>query len=48
MTLTEFKPQALESTLRVGSEDENDDVRWSALFVLYQLGLTDDPPPGLS
>jgi HEAT repeat protein len=48
MTLTEFEPQAVESTLRVGLEDEHEDVRWSARFMLFQLGLTDDPPPGLS
>jgi HEAT repeat protein len=48
MTLTEFKPKVVESTLRLGLEDENEDVRWSARFVLFQLGLTDEPPPGLT
>jgi HEAT repeat protein len=47
MRMTEFEPQAVETTLRICLEDEHEDVRWSARFILFQLGLTDDPPPGL-
>jgi HEAT repeat protein len=47
MRMTEFEPEAVETTLRICLEDEHEDVRWSARFILFQLGLTDDPPPGL-
>jgi HEAT repeat protein len=48
MKMTEFEPQAVETTLRICLEDEHEDVRWSARFILFQLGLTDDPPPDLN
>jgi HEAT repeat protein len=48
MELLEFEPRDIESTLRIVMEDENDDVRWSAAYVLWQSGLSDDPPAGVS
>lgn len=47
MRLGEFDPNRVEPTLRRGLADPSDDVRWSARFILFQLGLIDDPPPGL-
>jgi HEAT repeat protein len=47
MRLDEFDPDRVEPTLRRGLADPNEDVRWSARFILFQLGLIDDPPPGL-
>lgn len=47
MRLDEFDPERVEPTLRRGLADPNEDVLWSARFILFQLGLTEDPPPGL-
>jgi HEAT repeat protein len=47
MRLDEFDPTRVESILRRGLGDSNEDVRWSARFILFQLALTEDPPPGL-
>lgn len=47
MRLDEFDPETVEPTLKGGLDDPHEDVRWSARFILFQLGLIDDPPPGL-
>jgi HEAT repeat protein len=47
MKLLEFDPTHVEATARRALEDEHQDVRWSAQYVLWQSGSTDEPPPGV-
>jgi HEAT repeat protein len=47
MELLRFEPRDIEATVRAALEDANDDVRWAASYVLWQSGLTDDPPAGV-
>ena len=47
MRLDEFDLERVEPTLQGGLDDRHEDVRWSARFILFQLGLIDEPPPGL-
>jgi HEAT repeat protein len=47
MRLDEFDLERVEPTLQAGLDDPHEDVRWSARFILFQLGLIDEPPPGL-
>jgi HEAT repeat protein len=47
MKLVEFPPVAIETTLQVAIDDEDEDVRWSARYVMWQSGLSEKPPPGI-
>jgi hypothetical protein len=47
MRLDEFDLERVEPTLQGGLDDRHEDVRWSARFIHFQLGLIDEPPPGL-
>jgi HEAT repeat protein len=39
MRLVEFDPKAVEPALLSGLRDEHEDVRWSARYVMKQLGI---------
>jgi hypothetical protein len=46
MEFLEFDPDDVATTLGAVVEDEDADVRWTAAYVGFQLGLSDEPPPG--
>jgi len=43
MRLDEFDLERVEPILQGGLDDPREDVRWSARFILFQLGLIDEP-----
>ena len=47
MKFVEFDPGDVAGPARAALRDEHEDVRWSARYVLWQTGTSDEPPPGL-